>query len=924
MPFVSEKQKRWMYANHPRMAARWQKHSIRNKRTAGRIDPTRSAVLRRSFVAELRRRFARLKGRIVQYLQFVVNDDEADRIAAFQKWLRAQYPSTVADEALWDEYVERGFRKGAARAFDDAKVPNKGDKGQFLQQAFRNPETVSKVKLLAGRAYDEMEGITDDMSLKITRVLTDGLVQGKGPSSMAKELSVVMDSSRARAEMLARTEIIRAHAEGQLDAFEDLGIEEVGAAVEWSTAGDDRVCDECDAMQGVVLKLDEASGMLPMHPNCRCAWVPAGVGEDSGGQKSSYKEVKAAIKEAGAEPGAPISRDRPTLNAVLDFERALNAFCPTGPGGGVDPSCGKDGGKQVPADKLFVKVLKSLPGSTHPQLVEDKNGDKWVMKSGPGPEQLKNEAQADALYRALGVAVPHSGISGGAKYSEYLEGGQTLKDYEASHSAAEVLAMRKEVGKGFVADALLANWDAIGLDKDNILIHNGKPVRIDNGGALLYRAQGSPKGAAFGPHVGELQSMRDPGKNPAAAAVFAHLTDADVKQQIKDVVGKKDAVLAAVTDPTTKHILSQRFDDLQKKLGEEPKPTLAPSGHAPGAKVLYKGEPATFLKYHDAGKGATIKTAAGETKKVSPNSLKAAGLPTHTTPLPKKLSEKEILDKHAAELEKQAVAPSKFMYGEKVLYKGQLATFKGYHDEGKGATIKVGWQSKKVSAKSLTKADGSAPAAAAASKSWDELMSAPRPELPKGLPVSGDDAKELARQHFKAVKSKLTADEIDRVRSYTGVGYSGLNEKMRKCPPKFQCLDDASREKFSLIESAIQKAGALPKPMKVVRGFPVYDSKKMDLLEAGLKKCASDGSDWTMPSVTSTSLSPNPPLGHGNSAKHVRYNIIAKSGLYVEPITSNPGEQEMIQSPRCKYRVHKVYRDPDAGGRLTADLEEVG
>lgn len=52
---------------------------------------------------------------------------------------------------------------------------------------------------------------------------------------------------------------IRAHAEGQLDALEQMGVEEVGVMVEWSTAGDDRVCFKA----GVMILTD--SGNVPIQ-----------------------------------------------------------------------------------------------------------------------------------------------------------------------------------------------------------------------------------------------------------------------------------------------------------------------------------------------------------------------------------------------------------------------------------------------------------------------------------------------------------------------------------------------------------------------------------------------------------------------------------------------------------------------------------
>jgi SPP1 gp7 family putative phage head morphogenesis protein len=208
---------------------------------------------------------------------------DADKIKQFQRWLQEQIDTLITSdeiEALWEEYTRQGYERGAKRAFDDVRKPfaagkfeaadwafYQGGKEEFLKSAFGRPVAVEKVKLLAGRSFDDLEGITADMSLKMSRVLTDGLVEGKGPRAIARDLDDEVDLAEGRAEVIARTEIIRAHAEGQLDVMENLGVEEVGVAVEWSTTGDDKVCDECEELEGVVLSIDEAHNLLPRHPN---------------------------------------------------------------------------------------------------------------------------------------------------------------------------------------------------------------------------------------------------------------------------------------------------------------------------------------------------------------------------------------------------------------------------------------------------------------------------------------------------------------------------------------------------------------------------------------------------------------------------------------------------------------------------------
>lgn len=208
-----------------------------------------------------------------------------EQLQKFQAWLRAQYQMLLvgkSDEELWEAFAEQGFRKGAGRAFDDVNrqyytsKPDfaEGGRDQFLRSSFGRPESAEKVKLLASRSFTDLRNVTEDMATRMSRILVDGLVEGKGPRSIADEMDDVLDIGLRRADTIARTEIIRAHAEGQLHAFEKLGVTEIGVEVEWSTAGDERVCADCAAMEGKTFSVEESHNMIPLHPNCRCAFLP--------------------------------------------------------------------------------------------------------------------------------------------------------------------------------------------------------------------------------------------------------------------------------------------------------------------------------------------------------------------------------------------------------------------------------------------------------------------------------------------------------------------------------------------------------------------------------------------------------------------------------------------------------------------------
>ncbi len=224
---------------------------------------------------------------------------DPEKVKAFELWLAKEIQDVIVtvtrskvSDAYWQKYVQAGYRKGAGRAFTDVKGPAlasgreslsffEGTQEEFLRASFGRPVATNKVKLLAGRVFTDLKGVTQTMSTQMSRVLADGLTQGQGPRVIADALNDrVAKIGQHRATLIARTEITRAHAEGQLDAMESLGVKTVGVMVEWSTAGDDRVCPLCQPLEGVVMTIKEARGLIPRHAICRCAFVPAQVGED--------------------------------------------------------------------------------------------------------------------------------------------------------------------------------------------------------------------------------------------------------------------------------------------------------------------------------------------------------------------------------------------------------------------------------------------------------------------------------------------------------------------------------------------------------------------------------------------------------------------------------------------------------------------
>ena len=214
-----------------------------------------------------------------------------------------------------------------------------------------------------------------------------------------------------------------------------------------------------------------------------------------------------------------------------------------------------------------IKPVRNLGGSTGAQLVEDDLGERFVMKTGASAEHLLSEAAADDAYRVLGFDVPTHTVwesDRPTKLAKFVKG-KSLKSFLKGATPAQATKVKKQIQDGFVADALLGNWDVVGLEADNILVDNaGKIWRIDNGGALGFRAQGAKKTAAqWGAKVDELDTLLDPRLNPQTAKMFEGITDDEILKQIDDISEKKAELLKALPE-ADRAVVKDRIKNLEQ------------------------------------------------------------------------------------------------------------------------------------------------------------------------------------------------------------------------------------------------------------------------------------------------------------------------------------------------------------------------
>lgn len=271
------------------------------------IDPTRTTVLRQEYYAALRRRFRSLERQALQVLRnralFQLDgpmpssaiESQAEAFGRILEDLAERRVLEIVDAqgepilpfgTQWQEpFVTQGYARGVRRG----EVLTQAARGNAVTVDVQGPVSVMRLQELFLNNFELLEGITDDLVPALQEELVIGLTEGVGAETVARRITErigVFDRTRAR--VLARTEIIRAHAEGTLDSFQQQGIRVLVPQVEFTTARDTRVCVECLRIASTdafglgpgVFTIFQARGIIPVHPQCRCAWLPAGVGEN--------------------------------------------------------------------------------------------------------------------------------------------------------------------------------------------------------------------------------------------------------------------------------------------------------------------------------------------------------------------------------------------------------------------------------------------------------------------------------------------------------------------------------------------------------------------------------------------------------------------------------------------------------------------
>lgn len=258
---------------------------------------------------------------------------------------------------------------------------------------------------------------------------------------------------------------------------------------------------------------------------------------------TNHKNGTVTVNIAGVKVGkASVTSSNPAIAKFAQFVDELKASvgktkkAKPAPKATQDPAPAAEPEQPKPIESMDGWEQTGSQGGSNPGgKFKDADGVEWYCKFPENDHIAKAEVLAAKLYSSLGLNAQDAKL-----VTKDGKVGIASRWQNVKKASPKELAQTPGVLEGFAADAWLANWDVVGLGFDNLQVDDqGHAMRVDAGGSLMYRAQGSKK--AFGEHVTELDSLRDPKINPQAAAVFGQMSEADITASVAKVAQISDA-----------------------------------------------------------------------------------------------------------------------------------------------------------------------------------------------------------------------------------------------------------------------------------------------------------------------------------------------------------------------------------------------
>lgn len=262
-------------------------------RRAKLIEEREQAVLRNGLKAfEDEAKMERILASIYKECQQNILADVQETLAKVQKaggtWSYANQSALTRSRGLFEQITQEItklgqkesslFYQGLGNIFTDQYLRQMFTLGQFTEVKANlnrlNPALVKKTldypwsgAMFSDRLWNDKERLGRNLRIG----LTQSMILGEGIPEITDRINKSINTTRANAERVARSETKRVTYVAHDAVYEDTGVEEL--EYRCANGGDSRTCDLCFADNGKHYQRGKEP-TLPRHPNCRCIYIP--------------------------------------------------------------------------------------------------------------------------------------------------------------------------------------------------------------------------------------------------------------------------------------------------------------------------------------------------------------------------------------------------------------------------------------------------------------------------------------------------------------------------------------------------------------------------------------------------------------------------------------------------------------------------
>ena len=140
--------------------------------------------------------------------------------------------------------------------------------GESVKANSKNAQAIPNASFHNATFSDRIWMYQDLLKADLSKLLQTGLIQGKNPRVLARDLKKTFNTSTYNAERLMRTELARVQTEAQKQSFERNGFEM------YEFIANSGCCDICQGLNGKHFKVKDmmpGENAAPLHPHCRCS-----------------------------------------------------------------------------------------------------------------------------------------------------------------------------------------------------------------------------------------------------------------------------------------------------------------------------------------------------------------------------------------------------------------------------------------------------------------------------------------------------------------------------------------------------------------------------------------------------------------------------------------------------------------------------